>query len=430
MLIRAENALGNIVASFRQKSPHNAFLSYSRDSIRRFLNRIHPNGFCRVTQLTNQHRVWDLDAVFRDRARLEQYELPHAPDIVRPAQSAASLFNEFRDFEVGLREAMDATLRAATDQADVASADTISSLQLTDVPDFERTRSEDVVMETRQGADRLRQQRMRYELIGSRQSLVDVLDDLIGRLDDSIAHSDETIRDMVRKGGHDRRREVFAEGMGDGDEFEYQSLLHLLATASSTLYKARFPALANDDAVIKQLHGALLRHVLLVVTRQHCKRIVQSAMSDDMQSVGAELAKTRSELSAFEQIVAHPMIVVFELEAGLRLRPDQFNDILELLTRQDKNSFRSMILQRLMAAGKTFVLGTLMALAKADGYHLSIMVPPAALFEQNAGDMTARSAAFFGQRARVITFSRRAEDVAPEYVLIACVSWMSLTCGI
>lgn len=345
------------------------------------------------------------------------------PSKVHPSKHAVGQILELLEFDDALRQTMDTNLRSVTSPASCAGP-TISSLQLTGVAEFERKRSEDVVEEARMGADRLRQNSARYELVAPnrQQNLLDDLDCLVQSLGDLIGGSDNAIRLLagnhlsivVRSGSRD---DLFADGMGDGDLFEYQSLLHLLATASPTLYNARFPTLNGNYDIISMIHGALLRHVLLVVTRQHCLRIKRHVEAGDIQSAGAELAKSRLDPDTFRQIVSHPMIGVFELEADLRLRRDQFDDIVALLERRpDSVSFRSMILQRLMAAGKTFVLGTLLALAKADGYHLSVMVPPAALFEQNSADMIARSAAIFGQRARVITFSRHAQDATPTYV--------------
>lgn len=371
-----------------------------------------------VTKLANDFPSDVCYSCFLDLDGMAQYPLPETlPDTVRPVQTAEDLFREFSQFELDLHRAMNANLRVLnTSQADATAdaAEAMSMLQLTGVPEFERSRSNAVVLEAQRGAGRLREQSVRYELTAPATNIIVAVNGIASRLDALIEASDAAIRNIVRNGVPDRRHELFSQGLGADDQFEYQSLLHLLATSSPTLYKSRFPTLRDNDAVISQLHGALLRHVLLVVTRQHCLRIRRLVGAGDIQGAGAELAKTRMDPRAFKDIVSHPMIVVFELEANLRLRSDQCDDIVALLARRDSLSFQSMILQRLMAAGKTFVLGTLMALAKADGFHLSIMVPPAALFEQNSADMMVRSSAFFGQRARVITFSRRAEDFNEE----------------
>ena len=109
-----------------------------------------------------------------------------------------------------------------------------------------------------------------------------------------------------------------------------------------------------------------------------------------------------------------PAIMVFEYMKNMRLRPEQVRDVALMITANDKvegNSsisatFAPLILQRLMAYGKSSVLGTLLALRKADGHHLSVLVPPASLFEINSQDMSEQSFSLFGQRAHVIAFNR------------------------
>ena len=41
----------------------------------------------------------------------------------------------------------------------------------------------------------------------------------------------------------------------------------------------------------------------------------------------------------------------------------------------NETKFRSILLQRIQGGGKSLVFGHIMALLKADGYHLSVHVP-------------------------------------------------------
>uniref|UniRef100_A0A0G4G7J2 Uncharacterized protein n=1 Tax=Chromera velia CCMP2878 TaxID=1169474 RepID=A0A0G4G7J2_9ALVE len=94
--------------------------------------------------------------------------------------------------------------------------------------------------------------------------------------------------------------------------------------------------------------------------------------------------------------VSTAVILVFEYAANLRLREDQALDMKRLLPSHGASDSTDteweiesdsatptkpsepvlMIIQRLMGGGKTFVLGTLLATCKADGFHLSVLVTP------------------------------------------------------
>ena len=133
--------------------------------------------------------------------------------------------------------------------------------------------------------------------------------------------------------------------------------------------------------------------------------------------LGAELNKKKEyDLNKW------PAFAVFEYYANVRLRASQCKDLADTLTKTPDGKFPDIILQRIMAAGKTFVLGTLLALQKADGYHLSVLIPPASLFETNVQDLKVRSEAFFGQKAHTIEFSR-----APEHFTMSYLNWIHYT---
>jgi len=117
-----------------------------------------------------------------------------------------------------------------------------------------------------------------------------------------------------------------------------------------------------------------------------------------------------------------PSFLVFEyygsefLQSFVRLRSNQVEGITEMLQQDDSGSYRNIALQRIMGAGKTFVFGTVMALLKADGYHLSVHVPPSALFSSNSSEMLQKVMLFFQQKGHAIHFTRTPEHFTAPFL--------------
>ncbi|XXQ32695.1 Uncharacterized protein PBTT_03154 [Plasmodiophora brassicae] len=189
--------------------------------------------------------------------------------------------------------------------------------------------------------------------------------------------------------------------------FDWQALLPLLSSGTRSRYRTRFPELADDD--VDGLHASLVELVVVVTGLQHAERCLRLVDGDETLLAQALM----QERLPIDEVVRRPFLAVFEASADVRLRPDQVGDLLALIG-PDPSTFPSMVLQRLMGGGKTFVLGTLLALTKADGYHLSVMVPPASLFELNAPEIMTRSTRFFGQGASVVVFEPSNAQVAVD----------------
>jgi hypothetical protein len=130
------------------------------------------------------------------------------------------------------------------------------------------------------------------------------------------------------------------------------------------------------------------------------------AVSIDDMSLFLDEAK---KVFDFNVRLMKPVILNFEYRSKrYRLRSEQVADI-EMLTAVDKttNSFTSTVIQRMMAAGKTLVLGTISVVQKAlEQDKLSILVPPSSLYQSNLSAMQDRTYSFFKTKGQNFIFPR------------------------
>lgn len=130
-----------------------------------------------------------------------------------------------------------------------------------------------------------------------------------------------------------------------------------------------------------------------------------SASFDDLYGLGDELEK----INFFNERMKSPVILSFEYRSTrYRLRQQQIDDIKTLTTVDDKSKmFNSVVIQRMMAAGKTLVLGTISVITKAlNSNVLSILVPPSSLYQSNTTSMQNRSYNLFKKKGNALFFPR------------------------
>ena len=112
----------------------------------------------------------------------------------------------------------------------------------------------------------------------------------------------------------------------------------------------------------------------------------------------------------FNDRLKNPVIMNFEFRSRkYRLKTEQVDDI-ELLTSEssDSKNYTSVVIQRMMAAGKTLVLGTISVVMKAlkNNNRLSILVPPSSLYQSNTTDMQSRTYQLFKKSGNTFSFTR------------------------
>ncbi len=180
-----------------------------------------------------------------------------------------------------------------------------------------------------------------------------------------------------------------------------------------------------SDENIYKLHYLIARYMLQATFLQQSFRMREAILKVEGAEEGdrkveftQELASICSEKQHYQPHL-HPSFLAFEYASHKLIREDQ---VVSLLQMCDEGDFSNVLLQKIMGGGKTYVLGTLMAQIKADGYHLSLLVTPAALYDTNSQDMKQRTNRFFHQDAQTIRFDRSPACFSQEYL-----SWVKHT---
>lgn len=108
--------------------------------------------------------------------------------------------------------------------------------------------------------------------------------------------------------------------------------------------------------------------------------------------------------------------LVLEYGLDLYLKKHQIEGLRKMLF---DNSFysKNVILQIIQGGGKSLIFGHLLAYVKADGYHLSIHVPPTAQYGTALYDMFHTSAHIFDQKERTIVFDDHPQRFTATYLL-------------
>lgn len=193
--------------------------------------------------------------------------------------------------------------------------------------------------------------------------------------------------------------------------------------------------LETSSNIEDKIFQAILTLAFYHTGEQHFSRILKLLNQTEIDTF--ELHRQLNDCQRDERWIREPWIMTFEAAANIRCRKEQIEDIFRMYEKTETvnlsetpisdsessfsakettatdqsssmivQSYRNIIVQRLMAYGKTLILGTCLALAKADGYHLSIIIPPTSLLEINANDMETRNYLFFNQTASFIKFNR------------------------
>ncbi len=199
-------------------------------------------------------------------------------------------------------------------------------------------------------------------------------------------------------------------------------LLHAFARDDINSYKFLLPELNLEQ--VSKLRSSLGYYLHLLSESQHINRILKHLQAiralkqsdDEIQLLGEEL---RAKAQRHYNIWKMPFLAVFEASMNFRLREDQTSALKRILDCKmvDKNcKYDSIILQMLMAAGKTLVVGTNLAFAMADGFYLPVVIPPSSLFITNTQDMCRRSMKIFGQECLPVVYDRSLEKYSVEFL--------------
>ncbi len=112
-------------------------------------------------------------------------------------------------------------------------------------------------------------------------------------------------------------------------------------------------------------------------------------------------------------------ILVFEYKLQSLLYEHQIQGLNDMLGNSANGALLQLpdvFLQRIQGGGKTLVFGHLMALCKADGFHLSLHVSPDHQYATNLPQMGKQSQDFFAQQEHSLQFDDHPQHFTSEYL--------------
>jgi Protein of unknown function (DUF3638) len=194
---------------------------------------------------------------------------------------------------------------------------------------------------------------------------------------------------------------------GEKNELVLDDLIFLYLHGSEKEILSHCPGLDNNPNHCKTLLNKVQKYLVLATQQQQRKRALslvqdlqelqsKQAQQKDDQDLGKELDNTNAELYAILSAKReytpslYPELLVFEYQADLLLKKEQFR-VISLLLNSKNNpldpSETEVIVQLIMGAGKTKVLLPILAAKYADGHKLSMLIVPNSLLETNRQDL-------------------------------------------
>ncbi|MDF2577315.1 MAG: uncharacterized protein K0S74_799 [Chlamydiales bacterium] len=192
------------------------------------------------------------------------------------------------------------------------------------------------------------------------------------------------------------------------------------AQQSYAVFESLNPHLNREN--IDQICNLFSNYLLIRSDKKRCQKLLELYHNikktpdheDHYQEFAAELSQKRVyKLNDSKNPTA---FLILEASLGLLLKKDQVESLKAFFGDDPQKPYPNKIVQKIMGGGKTLVIGTLLALMKADGYHLSLLVPPASLYKTNSKDMQARLHKLFGQKAHTFDFDRDSKKFTVPYL--------------
>ncbi len=246
--------------------------------------------------------------------------------------------------------------------------------------------------------------------------LLPLKDDLLSkkeRLQKELTALEEEIQSHVKrvKGGNARAIEAMLLRIGKKNvPPTLDECIALFVQRDLDLYQQRIPFLSREDCL--ELHTLVGRYLLVATTKQRLSRSLDKLdkvlscakkgknPQQSIHNLALELKKKREFIAS-----DHPEMLALEYYADFSMRAEQCQNLIKMTTVDAQGRFPPILLQMIMSAGKTSVVGTLLALMKADGYHLAMLFITRSLLATNAAEMRERNQSF-GQRGHILTFNR------------------------
>ena len=148
------------------------------------------------------------------------------------------------------------------------------------------------------------------------------------------------------------------------------------------------------------------------------RRVQEKRSEEEKKSSSSQEEEKRVDLSE-EKTWYDPRFLVFEYSSGFVLRKRQCELVSDFVA-SAKYGKRSCFHQMIMGAGKTRVIGPMLALILADGTSLVTQVCPSALLEMTRGVMRETFSRVLSKRIYTLKFDRQCDAAESRDKPICC----------
>ena len=158
-----------------------------------------------------------------------------------------------------------------------------------------------------------------------------------------------------------------------------------------------------NNAEIHELHNRLHTSFLQATHLKHLERCAKLTLNwpQSLHSLGEELTAIRHYDPS-----QHPELLVFEYQENILLKNKQVKILENFIKPNKEGGYSNAMIQLPMGGGKSKVIMPLLALKKATGNNLSMIVVPSSLFDTNVADLQKTSHDLFGQSGYPFEFHR------------------------
>jgi hypothetical protein len=172
---------------------------------------------------------------------------------------------------------------------------------------------------------------------------------------------------------------------GTHPPFTWESIASLFIRNDKEEWQRANPYL--DEMRLKELYNKTIEFLFISTEAEHLKRI-ESDLSQ------------KERLRAYSAEDPHALFFsLFELQAGIRLNPNQVASIEALISKKDE-----ILLQLIMGAGKSSVMTPVLSEMLADGNTLVCSIVPKALYHEALSYLRKRSYQTFRQKVEFLEF--------------------------
>ncbi len=155
-----------------------------------------------------------------------------------------------------------------------------------------------------------------------------------------------------------------------------------------------------SNYLLRATHHQQFRRLLLTIQEYESVSI-----PEQKDAIAQKLATELRTQRAYNPEETSRAYLLFEYQSEMILRKKQVDLLARMLSGEEPN----LITQLIMGGGKSKILLPILAVLKADGERLPVMVVPASLYETNSQDMAILSRSVFAQQSHTLEITRQTD---------------------